>query len=330
MYQYSIGPNDGGQRLDRLLKKLLPDCPTALFYKWNRQKKIKLNRKRVELSSFVQEGDQLDLYLPEGVTPRESRGAGLTLPPALEPCRVVYEDPQVLVLEKPVGVPTQPDDSGSPSLREMALAHLIQNGSYLPQREHSFAPAPCNRLDRNTQGLVLFGKTAAALRELTRLIREGRAEKRYLCLAAGALSPDRGELRGHIVKDGRKNRSRVYPAPQPGSKPVHSRYRVIAPLGEDSLVEITLLTGRSHQIRAQLAAAGHPLLGDGKYGGPTDRYTRQALCAYLLRLHPEGDSPLAYLEGKTFSLRPWFLPGDFSLPHEGAQTAPTAYRKEEH
>ena len=310
LFTLIIGDNDAGQRLDKFLLKTLVHCPKSLLYKANRQKKIKVNRKRVELSAMLQPGDQLDLYLPDEFDPAQQRGATAeTLPAAVPPLPaddIVYEDDHLLVVNKPVGTPAHSEQRGACNLRDQVLCYLMASGSYRPQRELSFVPALANRLDCNTQGLVLVGKTAPALRELCRLIREDRVQKRYLCLVSGVPQPGWAVLTGYLRKDRQQNRSEILDEPVPGAKKVVTEYRVLRQLGGHAEVEVTLHTGRSHQIRAQMAAIGHPILGDKKYGGQHPAYRWQALCAYRLQLQPEPDSILSYLSGREFAADPWF------------------------
>ena len=194
-------------------------------------------------------------------------------------------------------------------------AYLYAKGQWRPREEHSFTPALCNRIDRNTGGIVIAAKTAEALRILNQKIRDRELDKRYLCIVEGKLKPEAGTLKGYLFKDAVKNRVYVTKESQPGSKTCVTNYRTLAVRQGLSLVECELVTGRTHQIRAQMAAAGHPLLGDGKYGklGKDAVRKYQALYSYKLTFAFETDAGcLSYLNGKTFQVedvdfvREWF------------------------
>ncbi|MGM9521747.1 MAG: RluA family pseudouridine synthase, partial [Oscillospiraceae bacterium] len=186
-------------------------------------------------------------------------------------------------------------------------AYLYKGGQWDPKSENSFSPALCNRIDRNTGGIVIAAKTAEALRIIDEKIRTREIDKRYLAAIHGTMRPKDGELRGYIFKDAKQNRVYVRSSPEKGAKSAATRYRTLAEKDGLSLVECELLTGRTHQIRAQLAAAGHPLVGDGKYG--TDKLASklgipgQALYSYKLTFAFKSDAgALNYLNGSSFSV----------------------------
>ena len=209
---------------------------------------------------------------------------------------IAYEDINIAVLVKPSGLPSQPDASHSDALSERFKAYLIQKGEYDPTAENSFAPALCNRLDTNTAGLVIGAKNAEALREMNSAIRERKVRKLYLCRTEGAPSPASATLRSTIKKDAAKNKSSV----GGGGREIVTAYRVLRNEGDTAVLEVELKTGRSHQIRAQLAAIGHPIVGDGKYGA-APREGGQRLAAY--RLIFETDGFFAYMKGKEITVR---------------------------
>ena len=274
------------------------------MYKAIRTKKIKVNRKRAENGQILNEGDTVQLFLPDDVFPeKENKAARLSFRKAA--FSVVYEDDNLLLCDKPAGLTVHGDDEGEQNtLIDQIQAYLFRKGEYDPASEQSFAPALANRIDRNTGGLVIAAKNAASLRELNELIRERRLDKRYLTAVHGRFDKKSDVLRGYLRKDSASRTVSVFSGPVPGGREILTRYRVLDETDGLSLLEIELLTGRTHQIRAHLAAVGHPLLGEGKYGvNREDRklgYRFQALYAYRLTFH--GGSLLSYLNDRTFTV----------------------------
>ena len=306
MREWKIGKNDAGQRLDKFLTKALPALPTSLLYKSLRTKKIKRNRKRAEGNEILLEGDTLQLFLKEEFFPDTEGGEDLSrVKPDLQ---VVYEDENILLLNKRPGVTVHEDDEGNTNTLLLHLqAYLFGKGEYDPRREQSFAPALCNRIDRNTGGIVIAAKNAEALREMNEKIRLRRIEKYYLCAVHGAPSPAEATLKAFLVKNEKTKEVKIYDRPVKDGKTIKTRYRTLKVKDGLSLLEVELLTGRTHQIRAHLAHVGHPLLGDGKYGhNKEDRergYKYQALYSYRLVFPPDPDSSLlSYLNGKEFRI----------------------------
>ncbi len=297
MKEFVIGPNDADQRLDKFVLKATVGLPKSLLYKAVRTKKIKVNRKRCEAGQLLREGDSVQMFLaPDFFGEREERF--LTLVPSLS---VVYEDENLLICDKPVGLSCHADDTQETgTLIDHIKAYLVQKGEYRPKEENSFAPALCNRIDRNTSGLVIAAKNAVALRQLNEMIRERRVEKGYLALCHGK-APTREGIRLFLKKDGEKNRVSVSEVPREGylTAVTDCKLCVYDAVRDRSLVEIRLHTGRTHQIRATLAHLGHPLVGDTKYGTVRDEvFSYQALRSHRLVFRPEEGSPLFYLDGK--------------------------------
>ena len=304
MKEIVISANDAGQRLDRFLAKAVPLLPASLAQKYIRLKRIKLGGKRVERDTRLQQGDVLQLYINDEFfdKPREDN-AYLTV--AVPKLNIVYEDEHILLVDKRPGQAVHPHDGAEygRTLIDHIQSYLYQKREWRPREENSFTPALCNRIDRNTGGIVIAAKTAEALRVLNQKIRDRELDKRYLAVVEGTPKPREGSLRGYLFKDAKKNRVFVTDTPQPGSKSCQTNYRVLASANGLSLVECELITGRTHQIRAQFAHAGHPLLGDGKYGRLDKRFDRnfQALYSYQLTFTFTTDAGgLEYLNGRTF------------------------------
>lgn len=316
MRELKIGKNDAGQRLDKFITKSL-DLPMSLLYKSIRLKKIKVNRKRAEASQKLEEGDTVQCFLADeffekgkksgfSETPEHTAEQLSRMNAKLD---IIYEDENIILVNKPQGLSVHEDeDSKSNTLISYIQSYLYSKGEYDPDGELSFAPALCNRIDKNTSGIVIAAKCAAALRIMNEKIKLREIRKFYLAALHGV--PEKGEatLRAYLLKDSKTNTVRIYDKNPPrAAKEIITKYRVIAKNADSSLVEVELLTGRTHQIRAHMAHIGHPLLGDGKYGiNRSDRergYKYQALCSYKLIFTFETDAEeLNYLRGKEFSI----------------------------
>ena len=308
MRELKIGKNDAGQRLDKFITKAL-DLPISLLYKSIRLKKIKVNRKRAEISTKLSEGDVVQCFLAEEFFKKSDT------PPTLSNIQphitVVYEDENILLVSKRPGVSVHEDeDGGNNNLITHIQAYLYQKGEYSPEDEQSFAPALCNRIDRNTAGIVIAAKNAESLRIMNEKIKLREIDKFYLAAVHGTPKPKEALLTGYLIKDSKTNTVRVYDKNPPrDAKDIKTKYRVLATKNDLSLVEVELLTGRTHQIRAHMAHIGHSLLGDGKYGvNREDRqrgYKYQALCSYKLRFSFDTErekTVLDYLNGKEFTI----------------------------
>ena len=306
MKEFTIGANDSGQRLDRFLAKAVPLLPASLAQKYIRLKRIKCNGTRVQRDTRLQTGDVLQLYINDEFfeKPREDNAFLTVASPKLN---IVYEDEQILLVDKRPGVAVHPHDGAEygRTLIDHIQSYLYQKREWRPREENSFTPALCNRIDRNTGGIVIAAKTAEALRVMNQKIKDREIDKRYLAIVEGTPKPQVGSLKGYLFKDAKQNRVFVTSKPQTGAKTCQTNYKVLANGQGLSLVECELITGRTHQIRAQFAHAGHPLLGDGKYGKLDKRFNRnyQALYSYKLTFAFATDAgALEHLNGKTFQV----------------------------
>ena len=307
MRELIVGKNDAGQRLDKFITKTL-NLPMSLLYKSIRLKKIKVNRKRAENNTILREGDSIQCFLAEEFFEKKTdKHSFESISVHLD---ILYEDENIMLLNKRPGVSVHEDEDGSTNtLITHIQAYLYQKGEYRPDEEQSFAPALCNRIDRNTGGIVIAAKNAEALRVMNDKIKHREIDKFYLAAVHGIPKPESNTIKGYLLKDEKKNIVSVYDKNPPRTaKEIITKYKVVAKKSDSALIEVELLTGRTHQIRAHMAFIGHPLIGDGKYGvNKDDRakgYKFQALYSYRLRFSFDTSEStcLDYLNGKEFRI----------------------------
>ena len=274
MREIIIKENEAGQRFDKYLKKYLPKARTGFFYKMLRKKNIVLNGKKASGSEKLQEGDSVKMFFSEETFSRLSgQEEAEVICGCLEEGMIVYEDADILIINKPPGMLSQKAREGDVSAVEQIIGYLIKEGKLSHEELKTFRPGACNRLDRNTSGLLTAGKSLAGLQMLSALFKERALSKYYLCLVKGKVTEQR-HIRGYLRKDGRTNRVEVMEEQGASEKknaereysPIETEYIPVAYAEHMTLLKVRLLTGRSHQIRAHLASIGHPLLGDYKYG----------------------------------------------------------------
>lgn len=306
MKEITVSKNEAGQRLDKLLMKYLNKAPQSFIYKMLRKKNITLNGKKASGNEKTVLGDVVKLFLSDETVAKFSE---LQITKATKPLAVIYEDEHIILINKPCGMLSQKAAAADVSLVEYMISYLLDEKTITKESLQGFKPGICNRLDRNTSGIVAGGKSLLGLQQLNEAFKVREIHKYYLCIVAGELRSEQ-TLKGYLTKDKKKNQVTVTTAQTDDeAKPIYTKYRPIS-VGRDAkkqrytLLEVELITGRSHQIRAHLASIGHPIVGDLKYGGQRMNHVKHHLLHSYLLILPTFTGELSYLSGQRFTAKP--------------------------
>ncbi|MBZ4645235.1 MAG: hypothetical protein JG777_724 [Clostridia bacterium] len=307
MRSITVKPNDANQRIDKFLQKYFKTMPLGMIYKCIRKKRVKVNGKKVEINYKLVENDIIDLYInDEFFKETAQQDIFKIVKPNID---IIYEDENIILIDKKPGMVVHPDEKEQvDTLINHIKSYLYNKKEYLPEHENTFAPSLCNRIDRNTGGIVIAAKNAEALRIVNEKIKSKEIRKFYLCIVQGILQKKTGSQTDYLIKDHSLNKVFISNKPETGGKEIVTKYKVLKEKNNMSLLEVELITGRTHQIRAHLASIGHPLIGDDKYGDKNFNrsmgFKYQALYSYKLYFDFTSDAGiLNYLKGKVFELK---------------------------
>lgn len=296
MREVQIGENESGQRLDKFLQKYLREASRGFVYKMLRKKNIKLNGRRAEGSEILSQGDHVTLYFSEDTFLKFRGEVKVPCYPAKE-LEILYEDSHIALINKPAGMLSQKSKDSDNSLVEYFLGYLQRRGQWQPGC--GFTPGICNRLDRNTSGIVIAGKSLPALQKMSELLRQRALDKYYVTIVSGVME-NPATIRGYLYKEEKTNKAYIFREDGPGRSYIETAYEPLAVDGSHTLLSVKLVTGKTHQIRSHLSSIGHPLMGDMKYGGePLPGRRGYLLHAREVRF-PELPAPFGGISGSAF------------------------------
>ncbi len=319
----TVHKQEEGQRLVKLLGAYLKEAPNSFFYKMLRKKNITLNGKKADGTEKLKCGDEIRLFLSDETY---EKFAGKVQPKEKFPMaklNIVYEDSNVIFINKPAGMLSQKSVPSDVSLNEYLLGYLEKSGQWKQEESKAFRPSVCNRLDRNTSGMVICGKSMAGLQQMAALLKDRSLHKYYLCLVKGVMTESQ-HLEGYLLKDENSNQVKIFQKETEGAAHIITEYEPLYTEGETTLLKVTLVTGKSHQIRAHLSSIGHPIIGDPKYGErkvnaffrETHGIKNQMLHAWKLTF-PELAEPLDNLSEKSFEAEPAGLMKQYLMKAKG-------------
>ena len=304
MRKIVVTEKEAGQRLDKFLGKYMSKAPKSFFYKMFRKKNIKLNGSKAEGSEKLQPQDEITLYLSDETIASFSEEVKVVNVKA--ELDILYEDTNLLILNKAAGVLSQKAQKDDVSLVEHITAYLLESGQLTKEQLKSFHPGVCNRLDRNTSGIIIAGKTLLGLQKMSELLKSRNIDKYYQCIVKGKVT-EKQLVKGYLTKNRSHNKVQITTVPSEGADFIQTEYEPLCATEEFTLLKVKLYTGKSHQIRAHLQSLGHPVIGDGKYGDA--QLNKRLRKEYKLKHHllhswqltlPELSEPeFAGISGKT-------------------------------